>query len=136
MPNKNHGLSNPVQQRRTSILNSMLLIRGAVNKLDVGAVEGIKDGIAHGAIAWPLRMKNSLWPKIVILRGGEALLDNLGGISRRLSHHVSRLPWGACSKRLVHEVYLVTLVQKLRGPATATIRLVQEVLDENRRNIN
>lgn len=62
MPNKNHGLSNPVQQRRASILNGKLLIGGVVDKLDVGAVEGIKDGIAHGAIAWPLRMKSSLWP--------------------------------------------------------------------------
>lgn len=110
MANKNHGLSNLVQQRRTGSLHCELLIRGVVDELDIGAVEGVKDGIAHGAIAWPLRMKNSLWPQVVILRGGEALLNNLGGISRRLNHHVSRLPWGACSKRLVYEVYLVTLV--------------------------
>lgn len=75
--NENHGLANLVQQRGTGILNRGLLVDSVINELDVGAVESVKDGIAHGAIAWPLRVQSGLWPQIVVLDGGETLLDYL-----------------------------------------------------------
>ena len=110
------------------MLHGRLLQRVVADELDVGAVESVEDGVAHDAGAGPLRVVGGLWPETVVSRRGEALLNQLRRVRRRAIGAVSGLPGRAGAKRLVDDVNLVAILDKVRGPAASTIRFVEKIL--------
>lgn len=74
------GSADLVEEGGTGGLDGCLLVGGIVDELNIGAVEGIKDLVTHHAGTGPLGVVHGLGPEHILLDGGEALLDDLGGV--------------------------------------------------------
>jgi hypothetical protein len=121
---EDNRLANLVEKGSTSSLDGLLLVGSIVDELDVGSIEGVKDRVSSLAGTRPLGVLLSLGPKLVVLHGSEALLDDLRRVRRGLGCTSEGRPCRSSSEGLIDDINFIALVDELTRPTTASVWLI------------